>query len=361
MPNGSLLSIISNPSIDLTWSLRVSFALDAARGIRALHALEPPVIHRDLKSANLLCDLHNTIKVTDFNVSAPPGNTSSIVGSPPWMAPEVVTEKQYSKASDVYALGVIIWELLTRERPFSGLNTTEIFESVRKNGRPRSKKEDKLRSDPTTPQEFVSLMEECWAPNPSRRPGIDEIVARLARLKTEIDRRECVIRMPVAQSLLFKTFPRHIVEAVARGDSVPPEPFDNACLVFCDVVGYHELSAILRSDGARALVDRLYQKLDEIAPTLGLLRIETTGTSFLVAGNIQREHGPHPEADAIEMALRCVEEAISIKLVDDINSDHLRIRVAVHYGNVVASVVGTNPPRYSLFGMSPSISNLCHI
>ena len=85
-----------NPALarQLDWSKRLGMALDAAKGMLYLHSHRPLIIHRDLKSPNLLVDKHWRVKVTDFNLSraadAPSTTNSSVTANNPrWSAPEV--------------------------------------------------------------------------------------------------------------------------------------------------------------------------------------------------------------------------------------------------------------------------------
>ena len=84
-------------------------ALDAAKGMLYLHAHSPPIIHRDLKSANLLVDKHWRVKVCDFNLSKLMEENSVMSSmaatNPRWLAPEILAGSGASMASDVYAFG----------------------------------------------------------------------------------------------------------------------------------------------------------------------------------------------------------------------------------------------------------------
>jgi serine/threonine protein kinase len=103
-----------------------------AEGILYLHLNKPPILHRDLKSLNILLDEHMSVKVSDFGLTdfkpdQPAENTSNPAnnlqfGTTFWLAPEVMQDGQYTEAADVYSFGMIIWELFTREIPFPNMN-----------------------------------------------------------------------------------------------------------------------------------------------------------------------------------------------------------------------------------------------
>ena len=105
-------------------------ALDAAKGMLYLHAHSPPIIHRDLKSANLLVDKHWRVKVCDFNLSKLMEENSVMSSmaatNPRWLAPEVLSGQPGQLPADVWAFGTVMWELMTWRLPFEDLNTFQV-------------------------------------------------------------------------------------------------------------------------------------------------------------------------------------------------------------------------------------------
>ncbi|MCD7472550.1 hypothetical protein HAX54_013818 [Datura stramonium] len=128
MLNGSLESQLHGPSRGsaLTWHHRLKIALDAARAIEYLHErCNPPVIHRDLKSSNILLDSNFNAKLSDFGLSVLGGaqNKKSIKlsGTLGYVAPEYLLDGKLTDKSDVYAFGVVLLELLLGRRPVEKL------------------------------------------------------------------------------------------------------------------------------------------------------------------------------------------------------------------------------------------------
>jgi serine/threonine protein kinase len=121
---GSLRDMLANRGIKLPWQQRLSMLRSAAQGVSYLHSLQPTaVIHRDLKSSNLLVDENMNIKVADFGFARLKEENATMTrcGTPCWTAPEIIRGERYSEKADVYSFGIIMWEVLTRRTPFAGL------------------------------------------------------------------------------------------------------------------------------------------------------------------------------------------------------------------------------------------------
>ncbi|KAM0001523.1 putative protein kinase TKL-CTR1-DRK-2 family [Helianthus debilis subsp. tardiflorus] len=111
LPRGSLYRIIHRPQCQIDEKRRIKMALDVAKGMNCLHTSVPTIVHRDLKSPNLLVD-------EDWNVK------------PEWMAPEVLRNENSNEKCDVYSFGVILWELATLRLPWSGMNPMQVVGAV---------------------------------------------------------------------------------------------------------------------------------------------------------------------------------------------------------------------------------------
>ncbi|OAO91712.1 hypothetical protein AXX17_AT5G48250 [Arabidopsis thaliana] len=132
LPRGSLFRLLQRNTSKLDWRRRIHMASDIARGMNYLHHCTPPIIHRDLKSSNLLVDKNWTVKVADFGLSRIKHETYLTTktgrGTPQWMAPEVLRNEAADEKSDVYSFGVILWELVTEKIPWESLNAMQYNE-----------------------------------------------------------------------------------------------------------------------------------------------------------------------------------------------------------------------------------------
>ncbi|CAL9145460.1 unnamed protein product, partial [Musa hybrid cultivar] len=139
---------------------RLSMASDVAKGMNYLHNRSTPIVHRDLKSPNLLVDKKYTVKVCDFGLSRLKANTflssKSLAGTPEWMAPEVLRDEPSNEKSDVYSFGVILWELMTLQQPWSNLNPAQVVAAVGFKGR-------RLEIPSDVNPHVAAIIESCWA------------------------------------------------------------------------------------------------------------------------------------------------------------------------------------------------------
>lgn len=155
------------------YNLVLKFSLDIARGMQYLHS--QGILHRDLKSENLLLGEDRCVKVADFGISCLEtqcGSAKGFTGTYRWMAPEMIKEKHHTKKVDVYSFGIVLWELLTALIPFDNMTPEQAaFAVSQKNARPPL--------DPACPMAFRRLISRCWSSNADKRPHFDEIVSIL--------------------------------------------------------------------------------------------------------------------------------------------------------------------------------------
>lgn len=157
------------------WALVKRVASGAARGMAYLHKGNPPVLHRDLKSANLLLDDSYTTKICDFGLSRLKAQARSMTGNcgtVQWMAPEVLANMNYDEKADVFSYGIILWELLSRECPYEGMTAIQCALAVLN----RDKRPDIPK---WCPPQLHALIKSCVKKDPEERPSFWQIIMAL--------------------------------------------------------------------------------------------------------------------------------------------------------------------------------------
>ncbi|XP_078430906.1 protein kinase superfamily protein isoform X2 [Wolffia australiana] len=180
LPRGSLYRILHRSNSQIDERQRIKMALDVAMGMNCLHTSSPTIVHRDLKSPNLLVDMDWNVKVCDFGLSRLKHNTflssKSTGGTPEWMAPEVLRNEPSNEKCDVYSFGVILWELATLRLPWSGMNPMQVVGAV---GFQNRRLEIPKDIDPLVER----IIWQCWQTDPSLRPSFAQLTAALKPLK----------------------------------------------------------------------------------------------------------------------------------------------------------------------------------
>lgn len=177
--NGSLYTYLHSPQ-PMDWGFRGRIALDIAQGLAFLHACTPIILHRDLKSHNILLDSNRRAKIADFGLSRVKQESRSStsqqqdsVGTVGWMAPELFKRRaKYVAGSDMYSFGMILWELSTRSLPWEDAHSNQAIIKWVCEG----ERED---IPPTTPVPIASLIKQCWEPEPSARPSAAQVLRTL--------------------------------------------------------------------------------------------------------------------------------------------------------------------------------------
>ncbi|CAF0756592.1 unnamed protein product [Adineta ricciae] len=183
-PYGSLYDVLkrrrekdscTKPTQVLDWSKQIS------NGVNYLHSNK--IVHRDLKSPNILIADDSILKISDFGTSkqlgSKQGQIMSFNGTSAWMAPEVIRREPCSEKVDVWSFGIVLWEILTCEVPYHNIDPNAVMWGVGKGSLT-------LPIPSSVPEGFKLLMTMCWKQCPANRPSFQQIIKHLNISEPEI-------------------------------------------------------------------------------------------------------------------------------------------------------------------------------
>ncbi|RIA85962.1 kinase-like domain-containing protein [Glomus cerebriforme] len=177
--NGSLRQHLDNCFVSLDWKKKLDILRDIAKGLKEIH--DSGLIHHDFHCGNLLNNTNGTF-ITDLGLCQPANVKSSqnddkeIYGVLPYVAPEVLRGKVYTQDSDIYAFGIIAYEVCTGLPPYHDIDHEEFLAiKICEGLRPTSNYE--------VPQLILDVIVKCWDADPSKRPKIAELLNELIDLR----------------------------------------------------------------------------------------------------------------------------------------------------------------------------------
>lgn len=179
LPEGDLYHRLHQNNMPLTPGMQLNYAQGIAHGLSYLSSLN--MIHYDLTSHNILLSGYSA-KITNFGHTMSMNSQQALKlgyvyqeGTWPWMAPEVIRETRSSKASDIYALGVILWEMASGKPPYAFLSIEQGKAMISKGEKPG----DLQEIENTTSVAYGELIAKCWKDRANERPVIKDVEAEL--------------------------------------------------------------------------------------------------------------------------------------------------------------------------------------
>lgn len=182
---GSLRMLLNDSTVALSPATKASICLDIADGMMYLHRRKPSIIHRDLKSHNVFVLERSPgryiAKIGDWGSAravalSKEKTLTQGVGTACWLAPEVIMHAHYSKESDVYAFGIVLWEVFTRRDVYPRLSAAQIISKVANEG---------LRPHVPHGCPWEEIMRKCWRRVPEDRPTFGDIIAVLSAIYSQ--------------------------------------------------------------------------------------------------------------------------------------------------------------------------------
>ncbi|KAF4520110.1 hypothetical protein B566_EDAN010266 [Ephemera danica] len=393
-PKGSLYDIIENEDIKLDEMFIASLIHDLIKGMRYLHN-SPLIFHGNLKSSNCVVTSRWVLQVADFGLhELRQGAENDSIGDYQyyrnllWKAPECLrgvnlSPKEKQKC-DVYAFGIILYEIIGRRGPYGLRQDEEPPEDIVRHVKegPIGSSTEPFRPDLNMlresengcPDYVLGCIRECWAEQPETRPDFQTIRDNLKKMRQGMHRNimDQMMDMMVkyandlealvnertrllfeekqkTEDLLHRMLPAPVASNLTRGIGIEPESFDSVTIYFSDIVGFTAMSAESTPLQVVNFLNDLYTLFDKIIQGYNVYKVETIGDAYMVVSGLPIKNGDRHAGEIASMALDLLAAVKNYRVAHRPN-ETLKLRIGMHTGPVVAGVVGLTMPRYCLFG-----------
>ena len=314
-------------------------------------------MHGNLRSSNCVITSRWTLQVTDFGIhelrfaseNSPTGCENPNNFKLLWKAPEQLRDLRDggtgrgSKKADIYAMGIIVFELFGRQGPYGysiteQMSYNEILEAVMAGEeymRPDIEvlRDVALDTDNELPDCIVSLMEDCWAEDPDSRPDIaairdrtkplragqknsimDQMVVMLEKYSNNLEdlvterTRQLFEEKLKTEDLLHRMLPRSVAKRLTQGQGVEPEHFDMCTIYFSDIVGFTSMCSESSPLQVVNFLNELYSKFDKIIQGFDVYKVETIGDAYMVVSGLPVSNGDTHAREIARMSLRILDK-----------------------------------------------------
>eukprot|EP00727_Mastigamoeba_balamuthi_P011527 m51a1_g6998 putative serine threonine-protein kinase ctr1-like (2210) ;mRNA; r:188190-197572 len=231
MASGSLHEYLKKNSMNMNYYNKVAIAFDTIKGLAYLHSAKPPVVHGNLSSQSLMIDGSMVTKICDFWCSKKGKNSSSATRRHSgWLAPELIDGKPATTATDVFAFGIVLWELFIPAELYSTMTDSSKSSSVSpahststqavqggvelQQVTPQQQQQQQgavPEIHPSTPKEVATLLNRCWQKEPERRPSVFQILRNWPQTFASVG----VFEMPSDLSVSSPQTPRNLLSEVS--------------------------------------------------------------------------------------------------------------------------------------------------
>ncbi|XP_052058867.1 atrial natriuretic peptide receptor 1-like [Mytilus californianus] len=342
-------------------------------------------VHGGLTSNSCVIDSRFVLKVTGFGLRRLKQQCKENVSQDNsfWTAPEHLRTKDrtVSQPGDVYSFGIILYEILTRNEPYS--EELDMFTSLEIIMKVINTENPPFRPSlpKTTNKDFMrgieTIMYDCLNEDPQNRPYFmiigkrikdatgdkfskthNVLDALLRRMEQYANNLEALVlertqafleEKRKSEELLFQVLPRSVAERLRDGRPVDPEAFNCVTIYFSDIVGFTDLSSQSTPFQIVDLLNDLYNCFDEVIDSYDVYKVETIGDAYMVVSGLPILNGTKHVKEIAQMALS-IRDSVKCFRIPHKPEISLQCRIGIHSGPVCAGVVGRRMPRYCLFG-----------
>jgi class 3 adenylate cyclase/TPR repeat protein len=191
---------------------------------------------------------------------------------------------------------------------------------------------------------FVKITEEVRGKETTQRMAMQEAERRMATERIQRDKERAV---------LYSALPKHVADRVVRGEKVSGDHYDNAAVLFLDIVGFTTLSDLLPPSELVHLLERIFTTLDTVCRNHSVTKIKTIGDSYMAVAFPSEDPEADPNQHIVNAGLAAMEMFSAITDLDV----QIQVRVGMHCGPVTAGVIGTERLQYDVWGDTVNVAS----
>ncbi|CAI5448960.1 unnamed protein product [Caenorhabditis angaria] len=410
---GTVQDLIYNTNVVLDEKFHGAFVRDITLGLEYLHA-SPIGYHGSLTPWCCLIDRNWMIKLSDYGIANPlerwekqgainitavkdadDKSQASQFTSVLYCAPEFLKNREQNRkrgmeqswvkqsmvrrqAGDIYAFGMVMYEILFRSLPFrDNVNVSELCDYLADGSKtvtPEIQNQMGLHPD------LNALLRDCWSENPEIRPSIrrvrlntemvlktkgslvDQMMRMMEQYANNLEKlvaertgmlEEANVR---ADALLTQLLPAYVASELKMGRSVAPKLYTSATILFSDIVGFTTICSSSTPIEVVNMLNGLYTGFDECITNNKSYKVETIGDAYMVVSGIPEENGNDHSKNIANIALD-MRQYLTGYQIPHRPTTRIRCRWGFHTGSVAAGVVGLTSPRYCLFGDTVNVAS----
>uniref|UniRef100_A0AC35TPS7 Guanylate cyclase n=1 Tax=Rhabditophanes sp. KR3021 TaxID=114890 RepID=A0AC35TPS7_9BILA len=377
---GTLSEVLQKSNVNIDGYFMATIMKEIISGLNFIHHSKIG-FHGSLNSNSVLLNDRWQIKLSGFGMSSLKSAEEAIGRDILFKAPEVLQDitLNNTRESDIYSYGLICVEVIKRDDPWDlesrNQNLDELIYIIKRDPKSIRPIFEKEALELGFTNIMTTMINECLHELPRLRLKASQILSLINgilgkgkknlmdhifkvleeyafTLQGQVEERTQEIREEQRKSelLLSKMLPKEISEKLKSGQSIPPEHYDEVSIMFTDIVKFGELSNKSTPLQLINVVNNLFSLYDEIIESFdSVYKIESIADGYLVSSGVPKRNG---HAHLKEIALLSFEFMNSTEkfVIPHLKNYKLQLRIGLHTGSCVASVVGNKMPRYCLFG-----------
>lgn len=337
MKNGSVYDLLINASVDIHDNMRLAILRDILAALRALHNRR--IFGRDIRSHHFLLDDSYNVKLSSVNTIASQKHIQE--ERRVWLSPENQEGTHNNEQSDIYALGMLIYEMFYRKPPYDGISLSDVLTSWKPPQVDNSRFNDDLHA----------LMQACWATDPLERPRLDTLQEYLDK-QARVSLAEAVFTDPKrARILLKQILPMDDANCVKEGRKVPCRTYKDVTIA---VITPIDIDRTVGKAKAAQVCRDLHAKFTQICTGHALMPLTSVDHRYIAVGNLVSAQPDH----SARIAQFCLDVIDSVTVGGStVNlASSLEVNIGIHTGEVFTHVMGSSRPCFVCRGKTMTIA-----